>query len=227
MTFVPACGSSGPTMILNAVSAASAFPRRQPLPREQAGRLWSSLPVLGHPPKLGGLNMPQWRGCPVSCLGPAQMPTNRCSLLSAAQRRTRSLSHRSFSRPQHPWFGAGRSLPVSAQIPCAASNSYRRAGVSPAHRSSFLGKDVPSTAAPAACRHWGCRRGSRVLTAAAKIFVLGHELLQHRHFGPVVAGAAQVAASREPATEETVLCSLSYHNAKPCQKSAGSVTSRC
>lgn len=82
-------------------------------------------------------------------------------------------------------------------------------------------------AAPAGCQRGGCRRGSRVLTAAAKIFLLGHELLQHWHFGAVVSGAAQVAASREPATEESVLCSLSYHNAKPCQKSAGSVASRC
>lgn len=66
------------------------------------GKLWSSLPVLGQPPELGGLNIPPWRGCLVSCLGPAQVPTNRCSLLSPAQRRTHSLSHRSFSCPQRP-----------------------------------------------------------------------------------------------------------------------------
>lgn len=91
MTFVPVSDSSGPTVILNAVlaaigditlSAASASLRPPSLPGEQAGKLWSSLAVLGQPPTLGGLSIPQRRGLPGVLFGSSPDPNKPHPLFS-------------------------------------------------------------------------------------------------------------------------------------------------
>lgn len=97
-------------------------------------------------------------------------------------------------------------------------------GISHAPRPPFLWKNTTFTAG---WLWWGGLQGTWALAAAAKIFLAGHEPSQRPHLGPTVSGAAQVAASREQATEETVLCSLSYHTARACQKCAGSASGRC